>query len=171
MRYGWGGVGGVSATCSRGGTASPRLSRRLDAWLGAIVARALRRLPAQSGSNPPAPEARQLAGLDPRRIIAAVAEFTGSRVRGCRVVVVPTSRDRSRPGCAAATPRRRSGNWRTGWACRVVCTAHPTSPPTRAATEGNAATFRRSGRILAASDRDRRRHSCGRRCPTPGRGF
>ncbi len=41
-----------------------------------FVAR-LRNLAGQVRSNPPVPEARQLAGLDPKRIIAAVAEFYG----------------------------------------------------------------------------------------------
>ncbi len=37
----------------------------------------LRSLAGTVQSNPPAPEARQLAGLDPKRILAAVAEFYG----------------------------------------------------------------------------------------------
>jgi putative transposase len=41
-----------------------------------FVAR-LRSLAGAVRSNPPVPEARQLAGLDPKRIIAAVAEFYG----------------------------------------------------------------------------------------------
>jgi REP element-mobilizing transposase RayT len=41
-----------------------------------FVAR-LRRLAGAVRSNPPSAEARQLAGLDPKRIIAAVAEFYG----------------------------------------------------------------------------------------------
>jgi chromosomal replication initiation ATPase DnaA len=41
-----------------------------------FVAR-LRNLAGAVRSNPPVPEARHLAGLDPKRIIAAVAEFYG----------------------------------------------------------------------------------------------
>jgi REP element-mobilizing transposase RayT len=71
-------------------------------------------------SNPPVPEARHLAGLDPKRIIAAQwRSFTGWRVRGCRGAAIRTWRDRSRPGCTAEKPRRRCGSSLTGWAFRA----------------------------------------------------
>ena len=64
------------------GLADPPLSPFREAIGGWILGseRLVSRLRVLAGavrSNPPIPEARQLAGLDPQRIIAAVAEFYG----------------------------------------------------------------------------------------------
>ena len=84
------------------------------------------RLRSQAGpvlSNPPIAEARQLAGLDPKRIFAAVAEFYGVDGASLSRRHDPHLAARSRPGSAAATPRRRCGNWPNGWAFRepIAC--------------------------------------------------
>jgi hypothetical protein len=77
-------------------------------------------------SNPPLAEARQLAGLDPKRIFAAVAAFYGLDEAALSRRHDPhLARGRSRPGSAAGTQRRHYANWPSGWAYR-----EPTACPT-----------------------------------------
>src|SRR5208282_5907533 len=64
------------------GLANPPAAPFREAFGGWILGseRFVARLRSLAGpilSNPPAPEARQLAGLDPKRILAAVADFYG----------------------------------------------------------------------------------------------
>jgi hypothetical protein len=69
-----------------------------------FVAR-LRRLAGRVRSNPAIPEARRLSGLDPERIIAAVAEFYGLEGLWLSRRDNPTLPDRSQARCAAPPHR------------------------------------------------------------------
>ena len=78
----------------------------------------LRKLAAANASHATLAEARQLAGLDPKRILAAVADFYEVQPASLAKRHEPhIGRERPQPGASAATRRRPWANWQSGWAC------------------------------------------------------
>ena len=122
----------------------------------------LRRLAGERASNPPLAEARQLGGLDPKRIFAAVADYLRTGLR------IDVAAARPAPGAGgrrlALPPSHRGVTTRVGrvagpFASRQRAQSHTSA---RSESEDVAGTVQRSQADHETGDCPSRRHPAGR---------